>query len=181
MRNKLMKKIILLLFIAITPLAAQTEYMFVDYGPKASEHEGDDNAMQVINIQLPQNYEGNAYLRLFDMSCGSSIDIIVGNWNSHFRFSLFKNELTEETYRSLASYSTDIKEIHLSHFESGYDPRYFNKWYTWYDIGGEGKGLSLKVFRGTTEMNSVFSSVPIHSTTFQLIMLRYIRINLLYL
>lgn len=129
-----MKKLILFLLIITSSMIAQTGLRFINYGPKANPEEGDDNYLQVINIKLPVDYNGNAYLRLFDMSCGSSIDIPLGSWDSRFRFSIYKNEFTEENIRKEPGYKANNYSNVISHFETAYDSRYFNKWYTFANL-----------------------------------------------
>lgn len=129
-----MKKILFLLMFFLSVLNAQTELRFINYGPRADPSEGDDNFIQVINIQLPPQYEGAAFLRLFDMSCGSSIDIPLGRWDSRFRFSIYRNEITEEQIRLIPGFKAEIYPNVISHFETGQDPRHFSDWYTFVDL-----------------------------------------------
>lgn len=138
-----MKKLILFFLIITTGLIAQTGLRFINYGPKASPDEGDDNYVQVINIKLPVDYSGNAYLRLYDMSCGSSIDIPLGNWDSRFRFSIYKNEFTEDNIRKEPGYKANNYSNIISHFETSYDSRYFNKWYTFANLAKHQSGNSV--------------------------------------
>lgn len=143
-----MKKILFLLMFFLSVLNAQTELRFINYGPRADQSEGDDNFIQVINIQLPPRYEGAAFLRLFDMSCGSSIDIPLGRWDSRFRFSIYRNEITEEQIRLIPGFKAEIYPNVISHFETGQDPRHFSDWYTFVDLAkskSEGSIYSLVV------------------------------------
>ncbi|MDQ7816570.1 MAG: PKD domain-containing protein [Melioribacteraceae bacterium] len=143
-----MKKIFLLLAFFLSVLNAQTELRFINYGLRADPSEGDDNFIQVINIKLPQGYMGQAFLRLFDMSCGSSMDVPLGRWDSRFRFSIYRNEITEEQIRLIPGYKAEIYPNVISHFETGHDPRHFNSWYTFVDLakyGSDGSIYSLVV------------------------------------
>jgi PKD repeat protein len=115
-------------------LIAQTNLKFVTYGNKAEPSKGDDNYIQVINIQLPNDYTGKAFLRIYDMSCGSVNDVASGTWNSRFRFSLYKNEHKENEFLKVPSYVAKVKDQIISHFEIGNDERFFNKWYSFYNL-----------------------------------------------
>lgn len=129
-----MKKLILFFFFIGQCLFGQSGIRFINYGPKANPDEGDNNYLQVINIKLPNDYTGNAFLRLYDISCGSSSDIQIGSWDSRFRFSIYKNEFTEENVLKEPTFkATNYSKI-IRHFETGYDPRNFDKWYTFANL-----------------------------------------------
>ncbi len=143
-----MKKIYFIFAFFLSVLNAQTELRFINYGPGADPSEGDDNFIQVINIKLPQDYSGQALLKLFDMSCGSSMDVPLGRWDSRFRFSIYRNEITEEQIRMIPGYKAEIYPNVISHFETGQDPRYYNNWYTFVDLAkyrSDGSTYSLVV------------------------------------
>ncbi|MBA4406007.1 hypothetical protein C0389_01905 [bacterium] len=129
-----MKRIIILIYLVNAALFAQSNLKFVTYGNKADPGEGDDNFIQVINIQLPDNYTGKAFLRLYDMSCGSVEDMAFGNWNSRFRFSIYKNEHKEGDFLSVRSYVAQVRDQIMSHFEIGNDERFYGQWYSFCDL-----------------------------------------------
>ena len=134
-----MKRLLILIFLASAALFAQSDLKFVTYGSKSDPKEGDDNHIQVINIKLPEDYKGKAFLRLFDMSCGSVHDLRFGQWDSRFRFSLYKNEHKEIEFTNVAGYAAKVNDQILSHFETGIDDRYYDKWYTFYDLNSAGR------------------------------------------
>jgi PKD repeat protein len=118
------------LFFLISHILIGQSIRYVNYGPAASITEGDNNFIQVINIKLPQDISDNVYLRLYDMSCGSSYDSPFGAWDSRFRFSLFKNEYAEETFYRQPDSRATLKPDLIYTFEIAQDNRYYNKWYT---------------------------------------------------
>lgn len=69
---------------------------FVTYGSAGNPADGDDNKIQAINFILPENYQGKAAFRIFDADASGNNDAKFGEYNSSFRFSLFKNEYKEE-------------------------------------------------------------------------------------
>ncbi len=130
-----MKTILLFILFSLgTVVYAQLDQRFVNYAPKAKTEEGDDNYSQVINIQIPSSYTGPVFIRLFDMSVGSSIDMPIGVYDSRFRFSLYKEEHTEDNFRTIAGYRADVKELIVNHFEIGEDKRFFDKWYSFKNV-----------------------------------------------
>lgn len=131
--NRLMFVIFLLLMFSYIG-HAQPNFMFVNYAPGASKGEGDNNYIQVINIKLPNGYSGKAFLRLFDMSCGSKNDIVLDYWNSTFKFSIYQGEFKEKDFLAVRNYKAQINEFLLSHFDIGKDPRYYEQWYTFLDL-----------------------------------------------
>jgi large repetitive protein len=130
-----MNKILIFLALLFYSVNAQTGIQYILYGPGADPGEGDDNHIQVINIQLPDGYAGHAYIRLFDISCGSSIDELRGSWNSSFRFSIYKNEYEEESFTKVHAFRAQINKFLISKFDIGYDSKYFGKWDNFVDIG----------------------------------------------
>lgn len=129
-----MNRLIFFFLVISITLSAQTGIRFINYGPRANPDEGDDNYFQVINIKIPSDYRGNAYLRLYDMSCGSAADIPLGSWDSRFRFSIYKNEFTEDNIRKESGFKSSNYSNVISHFETGYDTRYFSSWYTFVNL-----------------------------------------------
>lgn len=129
-----MNRLILFFIMVSITLSAQTGIRFINYGPRANPEEGDDNYAQVINIKIPSEYKGNAYLRLYDMSCGSASDIPLGSWDSRYRFSIYKNEFTEDNVRKEPGFKSANYSNVISHFEIGYDTRYFDNWYTFVNL-----------------------------------------------
>lgn len=123
-----MKATIIFFIVFCFSVSAQTDLKFVNYGPKASKTEGDDNYIQVINIQVPKDYSGNAFLRLYDMSCGSKEDIVVGSWNSKFRFSVYQGEHKEDDILKIPGYRAGIDKQILGRFEVGQDKRFYGEW-----------------------------------------------------
>lgn len=144
-----MKGLIFLCFLiaAFVNVKAQS-VRFVNYGSNASVSEGDDNFVQVINFTIPADTDGSVYLRLFDMSCGSQYDLQFGNWDSRFRFSLYKNEYTEERFLRNSTERASFKNDLIYHYEIGQDQRYYNSWYTLANLkrfAGEAATFSLVV------------------------------------
>jgi PKD repeat protein len=61
----------------------------ITYGPQSPITEGDDDKVQVIFLQIPQETAGPLYLRLFDPDTGGDHDSWAGRWNSSIRFTLY--------------------------------------------------------------------------------------------
>jgi large repetitive protein len=129
-----MKASIFMMLVYCIYINAQIDLKFVNYGPKASKNEGDDNYIQVINIELPKDYDGSAFLRLYDMSCGSPEDVVIGNWNSRFRFSAYAGELNEDDLLNIPGYRVEINKSILGRFEIGQDNRFYGKWSNFVDL-----------------------------------------------
>ncbi len=129
-----MKSAIFLFIVFCFSVFAQTDLKFVNYGPKANKDEGDNNYIQVINIQIPKDYSGNAFLRLYDVSCGSKEDIAIGSWNSKFRFSIYQGEHNEDDIIKIPGYRAGIDKQILGRFEIGQDKRLFGEWYNFVNL-----------------------------------------------
>ncbi len=93
-----MNKIVLLMLMLTTCIFSQSGLRFSNYGIDAPKGEGDDNNLQVINIIIDKSYKGKVLFKIFDMNCGGTFDLPISNFNSTYRFSLYKGELKENIF-----------------------------------------------------------------------------------
>ncbi len=124
---KLFIKVVILLSVYNT-LLAQSKVIFLTYGPEAGQTYGDYYNHQFIHFRVPSNYDGQAFIRMFDIGFGGSYDTKYGVFDSEYEVTLFKNFIDEN------SFETNLKSIDISKFPAVKsftvrdDDQFLNKW-----------------------------------------------------
>lgn len=126
--SKTMKRITLIMVLIFTNLFAQNNVRFVNYGPKAEKSEGDDNGIQIINFELPKDYRGKISLQIFDPDCVGNNDSRVNDFNSEFRFSVYRGEVIEDLKSDL-KIKSKLKPQLLTTKTFGQNVEYDNQWF----------------------------------------------------
>jgi len=103
---------------------------FVTYGSIGNPKDGDNNKIQAINFLVPDKYIGNVSVRIFDADASEHFDSKFGEYNSHFRFSLFRNEYKEEDLISFAYFSQNHYADLIHSFIVGDEIEFDNNWVT---------------------------------------------------
>lgn len=134
-----MKKILPLAILLLCFITAKAQVQFVNYGPGAEPTEGDNNYIQVINFEIPPDYAGPIWLRLFDIGCGSANDLPFGPFNSMFVVSLYQTELQETDFVKVSNYRNLVKEKLLRQNVAGNEKKYLDGWINFADLNFERK------------------------------------------
>ena len=123
---------ILLLIYGSILLTAQNNIYMVNYGPDAELSEGDDDFFTVYYFGIPENYDGDIFLRFFDMDCSNEYDQKLGNWDTQTEFSLYGGDFISDYTNLNVNY---FEKEHLQEgaliksISTGYSPEYENKWF----------------------------------------------------
>lgn len=154
-----MKRILFISFLLITNIFAQENIYFVNYGPKADKSEGDPNHFQVINFKILNNEKANLLLQIFDPDCIGENDTPIQDFNSEFRFSLYKGELLRENFTNDLKIKSSLSNRHIKSKTFAQDFEYDNKWFDFATISTDslidGK-FSLVIFATSGNDANVF-------------------------
>ncbi len=123
-----MKKIFILIVLFTSIIISQEKFWFINYGPQANKSEGDPNSFQVINFKLNDNVKSNIILQIFDPECYGKNDSQFGGFNSQFRFSLYKGELSENQINSNIKVNTTLSPFHIYSKTFSNEIDYDNQW-----------------------------------------------------
>jgi hypothetical protein len=135
MKNKLIYFLLLLPLWSIgqsaPPLDENIPYL-VTFGKDAQTSYGDDDFSQTFFCVIPEDHKTSIYIRVFDPEVGNSIDEIIGDANTRFRFEVYGG-------KGVISNPDAVKENPVGKFKSGillaskeFDNKkdYDGKWYT---------------------------------------------------
>ncbi|MBN1154304.1 PKD domain-containing protein [candidate division KSB1 bacterium] len=128
--------IIAFLFIA-SLLMARDNILLVNYGPKQSIREGDDDFQQIIYFQIDDTYSDSLYIRIFDIDCGGDVDLSFGGYNTRTRFDLFGGDsaFTAPTLKNPKPDEADINAGRsLASHVIGENSELNNSWYNFAHI-----------------------------------------------
>ncbi|MCX7875081.1 MAG: PKD domain-containing protein [Melioribacteraceae bacterium] len=123
-----MKNVLKLLLFFSTVIFSQENIWFVNYGPQANKSEGDPNYFQIINFELQNSTYKNLLLQIFDPDCIGKNDSQFGDYNSQFRFSLYKGELTEQQITSNIKANTSLLPQHIYSKTFSNEYEYDDQW-----------------------------------------------------
>lgn len=123
-----MKRIFILTILFTSIIVAQEKFLFVNYGPQASKSEGDPNYLQIINFKLDDIVKNNIILQIFDPDCYDKNDSQFGGFNSQFRFSLYKGELSENQINFNIKVNTTLSPFHIYSKTFSNEIEYDNQW-----------------------------------------------------
>ena len=143
-----MKKVMFFLFALSLIINAQTRLRFITYGSESSPKEGDYNHVQSIHFELPPNYAGPAYVRIFDAACGSELDERYGVWDSKFSFSLYKGEILVDSLINNDKYILSIQNQLIKKITVGQEQEYLNRWALLAGISKDSGSIYTLVVKG---------------------------------
>ncbi len=81
--------ILIMLFLLAALCPAKENILLVNYGPKQSIREGDDDFQQMVFFKIAGTITDSLYVRIFDIDCGGENDLAFGDWNTETSFTLY--------------------------------------------------------------------------------------------
>ncbi len=147
--KKSMKVLILFVMLLLTGIIfAQENVYYISYGSEALTIEGDDDYTQVFYFDIPSEYKGKFFVRIFDADCGGKNDALFGEYDSEVKYELFGSNdpfpnpryTTESGHTENPENATFISELTVAT-----DDFKDNRWYNFISIDKSGKDSS-KIF-----------------------------------
>ncbi|MFL5730495.1 MAG: hypothetical protein ACJ75J_13490 [Cytophagaceae bacterium] len=121
----------------------------VTFGKNAQTSYGDDDFSQTFFFVIPEDHKSSVYIRVFDPEVGNTIDELIGEANTRFRYEIYGGKGT-------ISNADAVKENPVGSFKSGillasrdFDGKkdYDGKWYTFGPFN-PGEGELMKEYGG---------------------------------
>jgi hypothetical protein len=116
------------------PVPAEVENIpfLMTFGTKADKSWGDDDFSQTFFFQIPENYKGPVYIRVFDPDVSGGLDEMNGVFDTQMFYSVYGGK---GAYSDPDARETDPKGNYkcgtlLASKKFGAEPKYDNNWYT---------------------------------------------------
>ena len=102
------------------------------FGNESDISWGDDDFSQAFFFQIPTDYKGQVFIRVFDPDIGGAVDEIRGGWNTQCQFEVYGGEgcHSEEDARETSPFGNYKSGTLLAMKVFGENPRFDNSWYT---------------------------------------------------
>jgi len=130
----------------IPPEDSNIKYLYI-FGEDGKKSYGAKEEPQVLFIRVPETYNGNIEISIYDPDVGGYVDEKSGKWNTQTRFSIFGGQ---KAYSSIAGLSdakiTDFKQgTLLDSKDFGEDSAYDKKFYHFSPLSAD-KGEKIEKF-----------------------------------